>query len=539
METEKLKILAIDDIPDNLLTLKAIISDVLPGATVFTASDGLQGIELARAEDPDVILLDIVMPSLDGFEVCRIIKKDKRLQMIPVLFLTALKTGREIRIKGIEAGAEAFLSKPFDDAELMVQIQAMAKIKERNMLLNAQKEQLESLVAQRTFELKQEINERIESEKRILALVDELKQADKNKNEFLNALSHELRNPLATIVGGLSLLDLSTDKEQTDKAKEIMKRQIDHLCHLVDDLLDITRITRNKITLKKEKLELNKVASSTVEDYKMLFREKGVKIITEINKNSIYIDADPVRLTQIIGNLLHNALNFTERNGYTLLSIHEEEGEAVICVKDSGIGIKPEFLPYIFEPFKQADISLSRCNGGLGLGLSIAKGIAELHGGSVHVNSEGPGKGSSFYIRLPMLQNKEEKKETKQIYSGEARLFRILLIEDNRDFANILCSMLVILGHEVITAYGGIEGLEKAKEFLPDIVFCDIGLPCMDGFEVARRIRSEDKLKDVFLIALTGYAGQRDIKLSMESGFNRHLGKPMDIAILKRVLAEV
>lgn len=248
-----------------------------------------------------------------------------------------------------------------------------------------------------------------EAKRQALTLVEDLKIIDHNKNEFLNALSHELRNPLASIVAGFSLLNLTEDKHKTAQAKEIMQRQITQLCNLIDDLLDITRITNNKIELKKERIDLNKLVSSIVEDHSKQFGEKGVRIDTVINKNSIYIDGDIVRLTQTIGNLVHNALKFTKTGGEIHLSVYEEQNDVVIQVQDNGIGIKPEFLPNLFEPFRQADRSLDRRNGGLGLGLSIAKGIAELHGGSVSATSDGLGKGSMFIIRLPLSDDNLKK----------------------------------------------------------------------------------------------------------------------------------
>jgi signal transduction histidine kinase len=248
-----------------------------------------------------------------------------------------------------------------------------------------------------------------ESELRAMALVEELKRADHSKNEFLNALSHELRNPLATIVAELSLLDLTEDTQKIAQAKEIMQRQINQLCHLVDDLLDITRITNNKIELKKERTELNKLVSSIAEDYTKLFEEKGVAIKTVINMSPIILKADSVRLKQAVGNLLHNALKFTESGGVIHLSVYQEQNEAVIRVKDNGIGINPDFLPNLYEPFKQADKSLDRRDGGLGLGLSIVKGITQLHGGSVSAASDGLGKGSKFRIRLPLCDDKLKK----------------------------------------------------------------------------------------------------------------------------------
>ncbi len=377
------------------------------------------------------------------------------------------------------------------------------------------------------------------SEKKANILVEELEEADRNKNQFISSLSHELRNPLAVISAGLEILGHSQGKEQIDKAKVIMNHQMGQLCALVDDLLDLTRISNNKIVLKIEPIELNGLASAIAGEQRALFDEKKIKLCTKTGTGSIYLDADLVRVKQIIGNLLHNAQKYTQTGGETLLNIYIEDKEAVISVKDNGIGLSPDLAPRLFQPFVQADMSIERSGGGLGLGLSITKGIVELHGGSVSVYSEGLGKGSEFIIRLPLSETMKHERadETKQTDVG-AHSLRILVIEDNRDLADLLGTMLTMAGHQAVVSYNGYEGVEKAKRFRPDIVFCDIGLPGMDGFKVAKVIKENDDLKDSLLVALTGYAGKSDIKLSMESGFDKHLAKPVSLASIQQLINE-
>lgn len=378
-----------------------------------------------------------------------------------------------------------------------------------------------------------------QSEQHALALVEELQKADQNKNDFISMLSHEIRNPLAVIMAGISLLDLTKDATKAEDAKEIMKRQSAQLCRLVDDLLDLTRINMNKVTLKKERIELYKIVTSVADDYKVQFEEKGVRLETRIISDNLFLEADTARLTQIIGNLLHNAVKFTETGGTTLLTVTRQKNQAVICVEDNGIGIRPEIVSEIFQPFVQLDDSIERSNGGLGLGLAIVKGMVELHGGSVSVFSEGLGKGTKFTALLPLCSEEKNDQRVELPADRPFRSYRILLIEDNADFADILCSMLAQSGHEAITENNGIEGIAKAKAFSPDVIFCDIGLPGMNGYEVAKSIRSNDLLAGIFMIALTGYAGPKDIELALSSGFNKHLSKPVDIATLNQILAEV
>lgn len=388
------------------------------------------------------------------------------------------------------------------------------------------------------IERRQAEAELVESRERTLLLNRELEEADRNKNEFLSALSHELRNPLAAISVGLQLIDNADHTGETGFALEIMKRQMKQLCRLVDDLLDLTRIRCNKIHLKKEKVELNSLALLAGEDARQLFERKGINLGICIGCEPLCLYADPVRLKQIIGNLLHNSMKFTDEGGKTELSVYREDKNAVICVRDNGIGIRQEMLSIVFDPFTQADNSLDRSNGGLGLGLSIVRSIAQLHGGSAAAFSEGLGKGSSVLIRLPLPDNEELGEEPPRPCNGAVCPLKILLIENNRDYAELLCSMLEKEGHLCVSVYDGAQGMEKAKEFLPDAVFCDIGLPVMDGFEVARKLRSEPVMKNTFLIALTGYAGQRDVQTALEAGFHMHLPKPADMAAIRNALRE-
>ncbi len=378
---------------------------------------------------------------------------------------------------------------------------------------------------------------RKESEARALALVKELEEADRNKNQFISALSHELRNPLAIIVTGIELLGIAEDKKQLDTTKDILNRQVKQLCALVDDLLDLTRITNNRIVLKKERVELNQLACITAEDQQGLFLGKGIGLHTRTGAIPLYLDADPVRLKQIIGNLLHNALKYTKAGGETILSVFEEGGEAIISVKDNGIGLSPDIIPCLFQPFVQADTSLDRSSGGLGLGLSITKGIAEMHGGSVSAFSGGLGKGSEFVIRLPLCHEEgsagvlEERQP-----DTAARPLKILIVEDNRDFAGFLSRMLAQMGFKAEAAYDGHEGLHKAKKIRPDMIFCDIGLPGINGYDVIKHIKEIDELKNTYLVALTGYAGEADVKRAKESGFDRHLAKPVSFTSLKQII---
>ncbi|UWG96456.1 PocR ligand-binding domain-containing protein [Dehalobacter sp. DCM] len=384
----------------------------------------------------------------------------------------------------------------------------------------------------------------IESQKEALQESEEslknIQQADQNKDAFINMLSHELRNPLASMMMSLTLLkNTPIEEEQAINAIKIALRQGEQLTRIVDDLLDVTRITQNKITLQKERVELNKIVQMAVTDYNVQFSERGVTLETHLT-SEIDLEADPARLIQVIGNLLHNSVKFSSKGDKTRVAVSRDEvtKEAVITIKDTGIGIKPEVLPNLFEPFMQVESTLDRSKGGLGLGLTIVKGIVELHGGTVSVYSQGLGQGTQFTIRLPEAAVHHQEKEMKTCRLPVSSL-RILIIDDIPDIYEILCLLLQHLGHKVMTASSGREGLLKAKEFNPDVLICDIGLPDMDGYEVAAHFRYDHDLHDVFLIALSGYAQAEDLERSKAAGFDQHLAKPVNLDALEKTLANV
>lgn len=382
-----------------------------------------------------------------------------------------------------------------------------------------------------------------ESQKQALELVEKLNRADSNKNEFISILSHELRNPLASIMMGITVLDQAApDSEEARQTRDIIKRQTGHLSHLVDELLDVTRITQKKMQLKKERLELNQLVEQVVQDYRPQFAEKKVELKVKLNASPLYLEADPARLTQAVGNLLTNASEFTDTGGNALVTVETDltNREAVIKIKDTGMGIDPSLLPDLFEPFMQADSSPGRSHSGLGMGLSIVKGIAILHGGSAAAFSEGQGRGTQFSITLPLASQAVRDMPAPEEPALEEQLcaLRVLVIDDMPSITNFMNILLKKLGHEVIIANNGPEGIAKARELKPEVILCDIGMPGMDGYDVAREIRNDDQLKNAYLIALSGYAQPEDLKNSKNAGFDRHLAKPVRMAVLKAALDE-
>ncbi|WP_242343370.1 ATP-binding protein [Anaeromyxobacter terrae] len=368
-----------------------------------------------------------------------------------------------------------------------------------------------------------------------------LRESDRRKSEFLAMLSHELRNPLAPIRNSLYILGRAEPGgEQALRARAVIERQVEHLTRLIDDLLDVTRISRGKVQLKRERLDLNELAQRTAEDHRAAFIGGDVHLELLPARAEVWVNGDRTRLAQVIGNLLQNAAKFTPRGGKVSLSVGGDfaRGRATVLVQDTGRGIAPEILPRVFEAFIQADNTLDRSKGGLGLGLALVKGMVEMHGGSVSAASGGPGMGATFTITLPLETAIPTEPSPRRASSG-APARRVLVIEDNVDAADTLRDALELGAHVVTVAYCGPEGLAKARPFRPDVVICDIGLPEMDGYAVARAMRADAELGRVTLIALTGYAQPEDVAKARAAGFDAHLAKPPSIEALERVLAGV
>ena len=364
-----------------------------------------------------------------------------------------------------------------------------------------------------------------------------LRDADQRKNDFLASLSHELRNPLAPIKNSLFILERAQPgSEKATQSLAVINRQTAQLTRLVDDLLDVTRITRNKIQPQLSRVDLNELVRAVAEYQRSIFANAEVQLECRLANYAVYVKADSNRLTQVVGNLLQNAAKFTARGGTTCITVTADPARqlAVIEVADNGIGIAPGVLERLFQPFMQADQTLDRSLGGLGLGLALVKGLVELHGGTVAARSAGLGRGSVFEVRLPLVE--AEISATLPAEKERSRRRRILVIEDNVDAADTLHMALEYCGHDVAVAYNGRDGLASARQLRPDIILCDIGLPGMDGYEVARTLRADDSLMGLYLVALSGYALPEDLKRAKDAGFDQHLAKPPSLEKIEELL---
>ncbi len=385
--------------------------------------------------------------------------------------------------------------------------------------------------------------------------VEELAAADRGKNEFLALLAHELRNPLAPLLNAAHVLQAEgADGAAVEQARKMMTRQIQNMTRLIEDLLEVSRINRGQISLRRERLELAVVLEQAVELTRHLIEARGQELSMSLPREPVYLDADPVRLEQVFGNLLNNASKFTPRGGHLWVTAElaaggpEPPGEVVVRVRDDGIGIAPETLPRVFDLFVQADRSSDRARGGLGIGLTVVQRLVELHGGSVEAHSAGLGHGSELVVRLPVSAPASTAPERRG-HAGDRIVVgpvlspaaapprRVLVVDDNVDSAESLALLLRLKGHEVETAHDGPAALEKAGSFHPEVVLLDIGLPGLDGYQVASRLRQRRRTARALLVAVTGYGQEEDQRLSREAGFDHHLTKPVDLPVIYALLA--
>jgi PAS domain S-box-containing protein len=370
-----------------------------------------------------------------------------------------------------------------------------------------------------------------------------LRDADRRKDEFLALLAHELRNPLAPLRNGLEIMRLASDDPvAVAESREIMDRQLSHMVRLIDDLLDISRISRNKMELRRRRVLLADVISGAIETALPTIEEAGHELTVSLPAEPIHLDADLTRLAQVFGNLLNNSTKYSPKGGHIWITAVRQGDQVSVAVRDDGIGIPAAALPDIFDLFSQVDRSIERATGGLGIGLALVKGLVEMHGGTVVATSPGPSLGSTFTVKLPALKGREESSpaapaKSSPDSSGPKR--RLLVVDDNRDSAMSMAKMLQLLGNEVRTAKDGIEAVEVAERFRPQAILMDLGMPKLNGFEATRRIREQPWGREVAVIALTGWGQEVDRVQSKEAGCDGHLVKPVNLEELERLLAQL
>jgi signal transduction histidine kinase/CheY-like chemotaxis protein len=379
--------------------------------------------------------------------------------------------------------------------------------------------------------------ERDAAQSRLHARAHELADADRRKDEFLAMLAHELRNPLAPLSNALHLLRMPADRE---RFLAMAERQVALLARLVDDLLDVSRITQGKIELRKERILLADVVAQALDTVRPEIDARAQALTVSLPPQALAVEADPARLGQVFANLLSNAAKYTPSGGSIWLTAEPLADEIVVRVRDTGVGLAPELMPHVFDLFVQADVSLERTRGGLGIGLTVVKRLVEMHGGRVEARSAGIGHGSEFIVHLPHARGAAQDQDTRTTHvQSRARSLKVLIVEDNKDSAETLAEILRLWGHEVRTAFDGSSALEAAERFEPDVIVSDIGLPGMSGFDLARQLRKHPAFGRVVLVAMSGYGQEEDKKAAVEAGFDHHLVKPPDLAALGDLFGRV
>ena len=526
MSDRPYRILIIDDNPEDRATYRRCITQGSAQDYQFwEASFGEEGLRLCREIVPDCVMLDYRLPDLDGLEFLDRFDAEFGHGAISVIMLTG-QGNEAIAVQAMKKGAIDYLRKGLNNDNLQQAVQSAIDKGNMRRQIDRQRKELESLGMERLH--------LIGELKRQTAALTEVNQ---RKDEFLATLAHELRNPLAPIRNSLQLLRMSGGASHVH---EMMERQVNHMVRLVDDLLEISRITRGAIELRREWIDLATAVGNAVDTSRPIIEGSGHTLSISMHPSPLILYADPVRLAQVIANLLNNAAKYTENSGRIDLVVRREGSEAVLTIRDSGLGIPTDMLGRVFDMFAQIDRTLKRAQGGLGIGLTLARNLVEMHGGSISATSEGLGKGSEFTVRLPLASAAETELAPESSKGQPVELrscpCRVLVVDDNRDAADSLAMLLKLIGAEPQVVYSGVAALEALRICRPSVVLLDIGMPGMDGHEVAQRIREEPGFESIKLIALTGWGQEEDLRRSRTAGFNHHLVKPVDMRLLQAVL---
>ncbi len=498
------RILNVDDDDANRYAKSRILKRA--GYQIVEAGTGMDALRLVKESKPELVLLDVKLPDINGLDVCRRIKEDPDSSHIMVLQISASHIATPDRVLGLECGADTYLTEPVESTELLATVGALLRLYKRE-----------------------------EENRQLLA---QLREADRQKDEFLAMLAHELRNPLHPIRGAVELLCGNAQLAPEQQLScDVIDQQVNHLIRLIDDLLDVARITRDKLDLRKEKLWLADVLKSALEASRAFLTSHGHQAIVALPSENVQLEGDPVRLTQVLVNLLNNAAKYTFKGESIWVNAKVEAGHAIISVKDSGVGIASDKLPKVFEKFYQVDAALERSEAGLGLGLTLTRRLVELHGGTVEARSNGPGKGSEFIVSLPILLTHEQAQTAEQAIgevTEDTARWRILIVDDGARTREMYSLLLCKRGHEVETAPDGKTAIAMVERFRPDVILLDVGMPRLNGFDTCLRIRELPSGKNIVMIAVTGWAQEEVQQRANESGFDGILVKPVGVqAILQ------
>ena len=557
----QVNILVVDDRDENLMAVEAVLND--PGYRLVRARSGREALKEVLDQDFALILLDVVMPGVDGYETATLIRERPRSRQTPIIFLTANDWGAQHVFRGYTVGAVDYLVKPVPADVLRSKVAVFVELFNRQETLRLAQEQLERTIAERTRELAEtnvalsaEIDERSKIEKERVQLLRreqsarlEAERANRLKDEFLATLSHELRTPLNAIMGWAHVLGQSSqDRETVMRAAAVIRQNASSQSQLIDDILDVSRIVGGRLVLDTTLVELGTVINDAIDSLTPAAAAKSIQISRNLDQ-TIKVIGDRDRLQQIVWNLVSNAFKFTPKGGNVEIGLQEVDGDAQIAVADSGIGISAEFLPFVFDRFRQADSSMSRRHSGLGLGMAIVRHLVELHGGTVSVESGGKNQGTTFRLRLarhagPAPEQSAQPFRSMPELAVEPDLehlngVHVLIVEDDTDSRNVLAVLLQRLGALVEAVSSAKEAFERVSHRRPDVLVSDIGMPDEDGYSLIRRLREMGGDRKLPAIALTAYARKQDAEAAIGAGYDCHLPKPVAPADLVRAIKTV
>lgn len=480
------------------------------GYTVVEVGTGAEALERIGKELPDLVILDVKLPDMDGFEVCAQLRQGPAARPVKVLHTSAMSFTTAKKVKSLDAGADGYLAEPFEEEELLATVRSLLRLK------------------------------RAEEELRRRAL--QLRDADERKNEFLAMLAHELRNPLAAITVAVPMLREGVQASAM-QSLTVVERQARHLARLVDDLLDVARVTRGTIALQRKAVDVGVILESAARTVRSTAAEAlHQDLRLEVPVERVWVEGDEARLEQLFVNLLHNASKYTPTGGHIACELSvTADGMARVVVRDDGVGMTPKTLSRLFSVFSQGDVPLARSQGGLGVGLALARALVELHDGTIGARSEGLGHGSEFEVRIPRAAPAQEPapasaRESAQPSAPPTHGRHIVVVDDNSDLQELLAMSIESWGHRVECASHGVEGLELIERARPEVAVVDIGLPGIDGYEIARRIRADASMRGTTLVALTGYGSREQQAEALAAGFDAVLVKPVEAQELKQIL---
>lgn len=576
-DNDKVNILLVDDKPERLLSYEAVLAQL--GETLIKAHSGEEALKRLMEAEYAVILLDVSMPGMDGFETAELIHQHPRFENTPIIFVTGVHVGDLDRLQGYRLGAIDYVQVPLVPDILRSKVAVLVELYRKrralagenaslikvNLALQTERAQEFEALSQTlalanaelslaNAQLEAEVMERRRAESQLQQLAEKLRQADRRKDEFLATLAHELRNPLAPIRSAVGLLQNERVGAPERQSLDVIDRQLRQLVRMVDDLLDVSRITHGRIELRRQLIELGPLLSTAVETTLPHIESMRHDLRVDLPGGGIFVDGDPQRLTQVFGNLLNNASKYTLPGGSIALSAQPQGQEVIVRISDSGIGIPPERLDEVFDLFVQIDTSLERAQGGLGIGLTLVRRLVQMHGGSITASSDGTNRGSCFEVRLPLAARGSARAgEAAAVETAQAEAVasaaataplivpggrRILIVDDNRDAANTLGQLLEMSGHVIRAVYDPELALAALLDFAPDVAFLDVGMPKLNGLELAAMIRADARGAQVVLIALTGWGQEDDRRRSRAAGFDYHLVKPADPFEIERICRE-